>query len=59
MNAQLQSRQKFIVVFGKNAIELEEKLNDSHFVPDGYRVVQLAFNSEQGEFLTVLENEWR
>jgi len=52
-------RQRFIVIFGKNAIDLEEKLNDERFVPSGYRVVQLAFNSVQGEFLTILENDWR
>jgi hypothetical protein len=52
-------RQRYIVVFGKNAIDLEEKLNDPRFVPSGYRIVQLAFNSVQGEFLTILENEWR
>jgi len=52
-------RQRFIVIFGKNAIDLEEKLNDDRFVPSGYKVVQMAFNSAQGEFLTILENEWR
>src|SRR5262245_14904156 len=52
-------RQRFIVIFGKNAMDLEEKLNDDRFVPSGYKVVQMAFNSAQGEFLTILENEWR
>jgi hypothetical protein len=52
-------RQRFIVIFGKNAIDLEEKLNDERFVPSGYKVVQLAFNSVQGEFLTILENDWK
>ena len=51
-------RQRYIVIFGKNAIDLEEKLNDPRFVPPGYKVVQLAFNSAQGEFLTILENDW-
>jgi hypothetical protein len=54
-----QERQRFIVIFGKNAIDLEEKLNDDRFVPSGYKVVQMAFNSAQGEFLTILENEWK
>jgi hypothetical protein len=59
MNKEMESRQRYIVVFGKNAIDLEEKLNDSRFVPLGYKIVHLAFNSVQGEFLTILENEWR
>jgi hypothetical protein len=54
-----EERQRFIVIFGKNAIDLEEKLNDERFVPPGYRVVQMAFNSAQGEFLTILENDWK
>lgn len=54
-----ESRQRYIVVFGKNAIDLEEKLNDSRFAPSGYKIVQLAFNSVHGEFLTILEDEWR
>jgi hypothetical protein len=52
-------RKEYIVVFGKNAIDLEEKLNDPHFVPPGYRIAQLAFNPAQGEFLTILQNEWK
>ncbi|HLJ27019.1 MAG TPA: hypothetical protein VKY85_09955 [Candidatus Angelobacter sp.] len=52
-------RQRYIVVFGKNAVDLEEKLNNPNFVPSGYKLVQLAFNSAQGEYLTILENEWR
>ena len=59
MNTEEQSRQRYIVIFGKNAMDLEEKLNDPHFVPSGYKIVQLAFNSIQGEFLTILENDWR
>jgi hypothetical protein len=53
------SRQRYIVIFAKNAIDLEDKLNDPRFVPDGYKIVQLAFNSVQAEFLTILENEWK
>ncbi len=52
-------RQRYIVVFGKNAMDLEEKLNSPSFVPAGYKVVQLTFNSQQGEYLAILENEWR
>jgi hypothetical protein len=52
-------RQRYLVVFGKNAIDLEEKLNNPSFVPDGYKVTQLTFNSSQGEYLVILENEWR
>jgi hypothetical protein len=54
-----ESRQRYIVVFGKNAMDLEEKLNNPNFVPEGYKVVQLTFNSVQGEYLAILENEWR
>jgi hypothetical protein len=54
-----ESRQRYIVVFGKNAMDLEEKLNNPSFVPDGYKVTQLTFNSVQGEYLAILENEWR
>ena len=53
------TRQRYVVVFGNNARDLEEKLNDPNFVPSGYKVVQLTFNSIQGEYLTILENEWR
>jgi hypothetical protein len=52
-------RQRYVVVFGKNAMDLEEKLNNPNFVPAGYKVVQLTFNSQQGEYLAILENEWR
>lgn len=52
-------RQRYLVVFGKNAIDLEEKLNNPNFVPEGYKVMQLTFNSAQGEYLVILENEWR
>ena len=52
-------RQRYVVVFGKNAMDLEEKLNSPNFVPDGYKVVQLTFNSVQAEYLAILENEWR
>lgn len=34
-NPDIAERQRYIVVFGKNAIDLEEKLNDAHFVPTG------------------------
>jgi hypothetical protein len=54
-----EKRQRYLVVFGKNAIDLEEKLNNPNFVPSGYQVVQLTFNSVQGEYLAILENEWR
>jgi hypothetical protein len=54
-----EKRQRYLVVFGKNAIDLEEKLNNPNFVPDGYKVTQLTFNSSQGEYLAILENEWR
>jgi hypothetical protein len=40
-------------------MDLEEKLNNPNFVPEGYKVVQLTFNSVQGEYLAILENEWR
>lgn len=52
-------RQRYVVVFGKNAMDLEEKLNNPNFVPVGYKVVQLTYNSQQGEYLAILENEWR
>lgn len=54
-----EKRQRYIVVFGKNAMDLEEKLNNPNFVPAGYEVIQLTFNSSQGEYLVILENEWR
>jgi hypothetical protein len=54
-----EGRQRYLVVFGKNAIDLEEKLNNPSFVPEGYQVIQLTFNSAQGEYLVILQNEWR
>ena len=59
MRADEEARQSYIVIFGKNAIDLEEKLNNPSFVPEGYKVTQLTFNSAQGEYLVILENEWR
>lgn len=54
-----EKRQRYVVVFGKNAMDLEEKLNSPNFVPPGYEVVQMTFNSSQGEYLVILQNEWR
>jgi hypothetical protein len=44
-------------VFGKDAQDLEGKLNDPVFTPAGYVVTHLAFNSARAEYLVILEDE--
>jgi len=48
------SRPRYKVVFGKDAQDLEAKLNDSIFTPPGYAVTHLAFNSARAEYLLIL-----
>jgi hypothetical protein len=45
------------VVFGKDAQELEQKLNDPGFTPSGYAITNLVFNSARAEYLVILEDE--
>jgi hypothetical protein len=51
------SRPRYKVVFGKDAQDLEAKLNDPIFTPSGYAVTHLAFNSARAEYLLILEDE--
>jgi len=51
------SRPRYRVVFGKDAQDLEGKLNDPVFTPVGYTVTHLAFNSARAEYLLILEDE--
>lgn len=50
-------RPRYKVVFGKDAQDLESKLNDSVYTPPGYAVTHLAFNSARAEYLIILEDE--
>jgi hypothetical protein len=50
-------RPRYKVVFGKDAQDLEAKLNDPIFTPSGYAVTHLAFNSARAEYLLILEDE--
>ena len=51
------ARPRYRVVFGKDAQDLEGKLNDPAFTPAGYAVTHLAFNSARAEYLVILEDE--
>jgi len=51
------SRPRYRVVFGKDAQDLEQKLNDPGFTPLGYTVTHLVFNSARAEYLVILEDE--
>ncbi|MFZ0321866.1 MAG: hypothetical protein WAL56_22265 [Candidatus Sulfotelmatobacter sp.] len=44
-------------MFGRDAQDLEQKLNDPGFTPPGYVVTHLAFNSARVEYLVLLEDE--
>jgi hypothetical protein len=44
-------------VFGRDAQDLEAKLNDTNFVPAGYTVTHLTFNSARAEYLVILEGD--
>jgi hypothetical protein len=50
-------RPRYKVVFGKDAQDLESKLNDPVYTPVGYAVTHLAFNSARAEYLLILEDE--
>ncbi len=50
-------RLRYRVVFGRDAQDLEQKLNDPGFTPPGYVVTHLAFNSARVEYLVLLEDE--
>jgi len=52
-----QNRLRYRVVFGKDAQDLQAKLNDPDFVPSGYAVTHLTFNSARVEYLVILEDE--
>lgn len=51
------NRLRYKVVFGKDAQDLQAKLNDPDFVPSGYTVTHLTFNSARAEYLVILEDE--
>ena len=50
-------RPRYKVVFGKDAQDLEGKLNDPGFTPAGYAITHLVFNSARAEYLVILEDE--
>jgi hypothetical protein len=51
------ARPRYRVVFGKDAQDLEAKLNDPNFVPPGYTLTHMTFNSARVEYLVILEND--
>ena len=51
------TRLRYRVVFGKDAQDLQAKLNDPDLVPPGYVVTHLTFNSARAEYLVILEDE--
>ena len=51
------TRLRYKVVFGKDAQDLQAKLNDPDFTPSGYAVTHLTFNSARAEYLVILEDE--
>lgn len=55
--SQSSERPRYKVVFGRDAQDLELKLNDPIFTPAGYAVTHLAFNSARAEYLLILEDE--
>ena len=58
MNSSLQTRRdRYRVVFAKDAQDLEAKLNDPGFVPPTFSVTHLTFNSARAEYLVILEDE--
>ncbi len=58
MNTGTQSnRPRYRVVFGKDAQDLEMKLNNPDFAPRGYTVTHLTFNSARAEYLVILEDD--
>jgi hypothetical protein len=50
------SRPRFRVIFAKDAQDLETKLNSFEFVPNGYDITHLAFNSAKAEYLVIVED---
>src|SRR5215472_3159615 len=56
MNVSQTSSMRYRVVFGKDAQDLEEKLNDPQFVPRGYGLTHLTFNSAKAEYLVILQD---
>lgn len=56
-NAPQHSRLRYKVVFGKDAQDLQSKLNDPDYTPAGYAVTHLTFNSARAEYLVILEDE--
>ena len=57
MSAAPQNRPRYRVVFGKDAQDLESKLNNLDFVPAGYTLTHLTFNSARAEYLVILEDD--
>jgi len=56
-NSSQSSRPRYRVVFGKDAQDLEQKLNDPRITPTGYAITNLTFNSARAEYLVILEDE--
>jgi hypothetical protein len=57
MNPAHLARNRYRVIFAKDAQELETKLNDTNFVPTEYAITHLTFNSGRAEYLVILERE--
>ena len=57
MNSAQFARNRYRVIFAKDAQELEAKLNDPNFVPTDYAITHLTFNSGRAEYLVILERE--
>jgi hypothetical protein len=57
MNPAQLARNRYRVIFAKDAQELETKLNDTNFVPTEYEITHLTFNSGRAEYLVILERE--
>ena len=51
------NHRRYKVVFGRDAQDLEAKLNDTNFVPPGYTLTHLTFNSARAEYLVILEDD--
>jgi hypothetical protein len=57
MNSTQLARNRYRVIFAKDAQELEAKLNDPSFVSPDYEITHLTFNSGRAEYLVILERE--
>jgi hypothetical protein len=55
MNTAQLARNRYRVIFAKDAQELEGKLNDPTFVLPEYAITHLTYNSGRAEYLVILE----